>query len=70
MGKRVIYRITYKYNLCSSLNDCREHSIHNCLKCKEANIQGETTEDYTLEEYLGLLNKGNVYITKVEAIEK
>lgn len=50
------------------LTDCRGHDIKDCLKCRDG-ISFETTHEYTQEEYLQLLNHGDVVITKVNVIE-
>ena len=67
MGRGTKYKITQKCANCTVLTDCPGHDIKDCLKCCDS-VKWESTNDYTQEEYLNLLERGNVYITKVEVI--
>lgn len=58
------YKITTKYGICQFLSDCRAPEI-DCIDCGES-IVVESTNLYTQEEYLNMLKRGNVYITKVD----
>jgi hypothetical protein len=58
------YKVTTKYGICQFLSCCRAPEI-DCIDCGES-IVVESTNFYTQEEYLNLLKRGNVYITKVD----
>lgn len=60
------YKVTTKYGICQSLSCCRGSEI-DCIDCGES-IVAESTNLYTQEEYLNLLKRGNVFITKVDVI--
>lgn len=60
------YKVTMKQGICEFLSDCRGTEM-DCLDCREA-IVFESTNIYTQEEYLNLLKRGNVFITKVDVI--
>jgi hypothetical protein len=62
------YKVTEQRANCTVLTDCPGHDIKDCLKCVEG-FSWESTNEYTQEEYLRLLSRGNVVITKVEVIE-
>jgi len=59
------YKVTRKAIFCG-LMDCHGHSIPECLKCRDCEMVLDITEDYTQKQYLDLLDRGNVFITKVE----
>ena len=58
------YKITRKCAICQHLGSCRGTEI-DCITCNEA-IVFEETKLYSQEEYLNLLNRGDVFITKVD----
>ncbi len=60
------YKVTTKHGVCQFLSDCRGTDM-DCIDCGES-IVIETTNIYTQEEYLNLLKRGNVFITKVDVI--
>lgn len=57
------YKITMKRGICQLLTSCRG-SVIDCLNCKEG-ITYEETKLYDQDEYLNLLKRGDVFITKV-----
>ena len=61
------YKITQQCAVCTILTDCRGHDIEDCLKCGDG-MRFENTSECTQEEYLRLLDHGNVVITKVEVL--
>lgn len=62
------YKVTKKCGICQILTDCRGHNVFDCLECVESVVL-EKTDEYTQEEYLNLLKRGNVFITKVDVVE-
>lgn len=59
------YKVTRKTVFCNVL--CGGPSLFDCLRCnKGGKIESEITETYTEEQYIDLLERGNVFITKVE----
>ena len=65
------YKVTSKTVFCEH-RGCPvagyDHTIFDCLECGNRSMTRDDTETYTQEEYLNLLERGNVYITKVEVI--
>ena len=61
------YKVTRKCVICTHLGCEEEDSVFHCLECDTGvKIEYELTETYTEEQYIGLLERGNVFITKVE----
>lgn len=63
------YKVTRKCVICTHLG-CEEGDlVSQCLECDAGGkIEYELAETYTQEEYLNLLKRGNVFITKVDVI--
>lgn len=63
------YKITRKSVYCDTRDcriDCYGHSIFDCLECPNRAFIEDSVGICTQEEYLNLLKRGNVYITKVD----
>ena len=61
------YKVTRKSVYCDT-RDCYGHSIFDCLECPNRAFIEDSVGICTQEEYLNLLKRGNVYITKVDVI--
>ena len=67
------YKITAKSVYCDTRDcriDCRDSNIFDCLKCSNCAFIEDRTWTCTQEQYLSLLNSGNVYITNVNIVKE
>ena len=66
------YKITTKNIYCDLRGcrvDCYGHTVFDCLECPNCGLVDDEVQAYTQEEYIGVLNRGNVIITKVDVIK-